>query len=163
MGYISKISRIAFGIAIFLGLVALPFLFFAGITRASEHIIPPLISIGWICVALISSVLLPLSIFKKLRIFTGTAIYICSYIFGLLCFLISLMTTWLLWGGFWAIIGMMTLGGAVVPFALLASGFKGMWSIFFIIIGVLVVTWGARIIGMMIAENGVNHKLKQTK
>lgn len=73
------------------------------------------------------------------------------------------MTIWLLWGSFWAIIGMMTLGGAAVPFALLASGFKGMWSVFFIIIDVLVVTWGARIIGMMIAENGVNHKLKQTR
>jgi hypothetical protein len=160
MEFISKAGRIAFGVAIFLGLIALPFLFFAGVTRASEHIIPPLISIGWICIALILLVLLPLSIFKTLRVFTGTTIYIFSYVFGLLCFLISLMTTWLLWGGFWAIVGMMTLGGAVVPFALLASGFKGMWNVFFIILGVLVVTWGARIVGLMIAESGMNHRHK---
>ncbi|MDO2232276.1 hypothetical protein Q2448_24070, partial [Escherichia coli] len=63
-----------------------------------------------------------------------------------------------LWGGFWAILGMVLLGGAVVPFALLASAFKGMWTLFFIVVGLLVITWGARIIGMLIAESGANHK-----
>jgi len=154
MGFISKAGSIAFGVAIFLALLALPFLFFAGIARAYEYILPPLISIGWICLGIIIVILLPLSIFKKLRVFTGTTIYILSYAFGLLSFLLSLLTTWFLWGGFWAIAGMAMLGGAVVPFALLASGFKGMWSLFFSIIAVLVVTWGARFVGLMIAQSG---------
>ena len=160
MGFLSKAGSIAFGVAIFLGLLALPFLFFAGITRAYEQIIPPLISVGWICIGLILFVLLPLSIFKRLRVFTGTTIYIFSYVFGLLSFLISLLTTWFLWGGFWAILGMVLLGGAVVPFALLASAFKGMWTLFFIVVGLLVITWVARIVGMLIAESGVNHKYR---
>lgn len=158
MEFLSKAGSIAFGIAVFLGLLALPFLFFAGITTAYEHILPPLISLGWICVGLILFVLLPLSIFKRLRVFTGTTIFIFSYVFALLTFLISLLTTWFLWGGFWAILGMMLLGGAVVPFALLASAFKGMWIVFFIVIGVLVVTWGARIVGLLIAESNAKHR-----
>lgn len=81
MEYISKVGRIAFGIAILLGLVALPLLFFAGVTRSSEHIIPPLISIGWICVVLVLFVLLPPSTFKNVTSFhRNNNMYIFLYL-----------------------------------------------------------------------------------
>ena len=99
-------------------------------------------------------ILLPLSIFKKLRVYTGTAIYLASFAFGLLLFLFSLLTTWSLWGGFWAFVGVAGFGGLIIPFALLATIFNGVWVGVGLIVALLVLTWGSRFAGLALAMSG---------
>ena len=78
---LKNIAGFGFGIAIFLGLLVLPFIFIKGAFWASQNILPPLILLGWIALALVLFIFLPLSIFGRWRAFTGTAIFAFSYIF----------------------------------------------------------------------------------
>jgi hypothetical protein len=68
---------------------------------ASTNLLPPLYMIGWIAVAVVILLLLPLSLFRRLRAFTGTTIFLSSYVFGLICWLTGFVVTYSLWGG-WA-------------------------------------------------------------
>ncbi|WP_148050447.1 hypothetical protein [Pseudomonas brassicacearum] len=147
---LSRLGGIFFSIAVILAALALPVFFFIGITRAYEYFLPPLISFGWICLAVVLILLLPLSAVRKLRPYTGTGIYISSYVFGLILFLYSVLFTWSLWGGFWAFVGIAGFGGLIVPFAMIATMSKGLWVGFFIVLGLLVLTWTMRISGLAI-------------
>ena len=149
---LKKVSTAGLGIVIFLAILCIPALFILGSTWAATRLLQPLIAIGWLAVAVIVVVLLPLSVFRPLRGFTGTTIFISSFLFGLITWLLGFVLTYALWG-FWAVlIGIMFFGGAVVPIALLATLFKGMWVPFFTVLVLLVVTFGSRVIGMLIAE-----------
>jgi hypothetical protein len=65
-----------FGIAVLAGILALPVVFILGSTWAADHLLSPLIAIGWLAVALDILILMPLSIFKRLRCFTGSVIFV---------------------------------------------------------------------------------------
>jgi hypothetical protein len=97
--------------------------------------------------------MLPLSIFRGLRNYTGGAIFLSSFIFGLVTWLLGFILTYALWGLWAVIVGILFFGGAVVPFALLATLLKGMWDPFFAVLILTVVTFGSRIIGMLIVES----------
>ncbi len=150
---IKALGTIALGVTIFVALLGIPVIIFLGITWAATHLLRPLIIVGWFAFAIVLLVLLPLSIFKGLRGFTGTTIYISSYIFGLITWLFGFVLTWVLWGGWAVIIGVLLFGGAVVPFALLATLFKGMWEPFFTVLALLILTFGSRIGGFVIAAS----------
>lgn len=62
--------------------------------------------------------------------------------------------TWVLWGGWAVVLGVLFLGGAVVPFALIATLLKAMWLPFFTVLVLLILTFGSRIAGAAIAEAG---------
>ena len=144
-------AGIAFGLAVFLAALSIPFIFIKGAMWASENVLPPLINVGWLAVALVLFVLLPLSIFKRLRPYTGGAILISSYLFGLICWLMGFVVTYMLWG-LWAIVlGLLFLGGGVVPIAMLASLFNGEWSAITVLFSLVVITFGARLLGAYIA------------
>ena len=132
----------------------MPILLILGSTWAAKNLLQPLIVLGWIVVAIDILILLPLSLFKGLRGFTGTAIFISSFLFGLVTWLLGFILTYAIWG-LWAVIaGVLFFGGAVVPFALIATLFNGMWEPFFTVIILAALTFGARIIGLLIAERG---------
>ena len=152
--FVKGVGSIAFGVAAFLAFLSLPVVFFIGLAKASTYILPWVSTFAWLCLAVIVFILLPLSIFKRLRVYTGTAIYLASFAFGLLLFLFSLLTTWSLWGGFWAFVGVVGLGGLIVPFALLATMFNGVWIGVGVIVALLVLTWGSRFAGLAIAMSG---------
>lgn len=153
-GKIAEFSSMIFGIVIFLAILSIPILLILGSTWAAKNLLQPLIVIGWIVVAIDILILLPLSLFKGLRGFTGTAIFISSFLFGLVTWLLGFILTYAIWG-LWAVIaGVLFFGGAVVPFALLATLFNGMWEPFFTVIILVALTFGARIIGILIAERG---------
>ncbi len=140
---------IAFGVCIF----ALPVVFIMGSLWASEHLLRPLMVVGWIALALNILFLLPLSVFKRLRGFTGTGMFLSSYIFGLVAWLLGFILTYALWG-LWAVIGgILLLGGGVVPIALLATLFKGLWEPFFTLIVLAAITFGSRAGGLLIANS----------
>jgi hypothetical protein len=153
-GKIAEFSSMIFGIVIFLAILSIPILLILGSTWAAKNLLQPLIVLGWIVVAIDILILLPLSLFKGLRGFSGTAIFISSFLFGLVTWLLGFILTYAIWG-LWAVIaGVLFFGGAVVPFALLATLFNGMWEPFFTVIILVALTFGARIIGILIAERG---------
>jgi hypothetical protein len=150
---VKEAGAIAFGIVIFVGILTIPALFILGAEWASAHLLRPLIAIGWIAAAIDVLILLPLSVFRRLRGFTGSIIFISSFLFGLVTWLLSFVLTYALWGTWAVIIGILFLGGAVVPFALLATLFKGMWAPFFTVIALFVITFGSRLAGLSIAAS----------
>lgn len=144
----------AFGFLILIAIVSLPVIFFMGATWASKNLLGPLVSIGWALVAISIVILLPLSIFKRLRGFTGGGIFFSSFLFGLVAWLLGFILTYSIWGAWAAVIGILFLGGGVVPIALLATAINGYWDPFFMLLAVTILTFAARIIGMLIAESG---------
>lgn len=153
-GKIAEFSSMIFGVVIFLAILSIPILLILGSTWAAKNLLQPLIVLGWIVVAIDILIFLPLSLFKGLRGFTGTAIFISSFLFGLVTWLLGFILTYAIWG-LWAVIaGVLFFGGAVVPFALLATLFNGMWEPFFTVIVLVALTFGARTIGILIAERG---------
>lgn len=149
---LKQLSTAAFGIVICLAVLSIPALFILGSAWAAKNLLQPLIVVGWVLLALDLLVLLPLSIFRGFRGFTGTLIFISSFIFGLVTWLLGFILTYALWGLWAVIIGVLFFGGAVVPFALLATMFKGMWEPFFTVLILVVLTFGSRITGIAITE-----------
>jgi hypothetical protein len=145
-------ANVAFGIAVVLGLLALSAVFLNGLVWASENLLPPLVNVGWITLAVILLILLPLSLFRRLRAFTGGSIFLASYLFGVICWLMGFIVTYTLWG-MWAIIaGLLFLGGGVVPIGMLASVFKGQWQMLSVLTILLVLTFGSRLLGLYITN-----------
>jgi len=151
-GKLKSLGGIILVVAVVIAMLAVPVIFFYGVVWATRHLLGPLMVAGWIALALDLLVLLPLSIFKRLRGFTGLVIFISSYVFGLITWLLSVVLTWALWGGWAVVVGILLFGGAVVPFALLATLFKAMWEPFFSVLILFILTFGSRIAGVAIAE-----------
>jgi hypothetical protein len=149
---VKDFSGIMFGVVIVLGLLAIPALFILGSTWAAKNLLGPLMIMGWIAIALDVAIFLPLTIFRKTRAFAGSMIFLSSFIFGLITWLLGFILTYALWGVWAVIIGIVFLGGAVVPFALLATMFNGMWEPFFSVLVLLVVTFGTRLFGLYLAD-----------
>lgn len=143
-----------FGIVVLVGILALPVVFILGSTWAADHLLSPLIAIGWLAVALDILILMPLSIFKRLRGFTGSVIFISSYVFGLVTWLLGFVLTYSLWGLGAVIIGLLFFGGGVIPMALLATMLKGLWDPFSTLVVLVIITFASRAIGFSIASSG---------
>lgn len=146
-------GSVVLGIVVLAAIVALFVVFIRGATWAIEHLLSPLIVVGWVALAIDIVILLPLSAFKPLRGFTGSVIFISSYVFGLITWMFGFVFTYALWGLGAVIFGLLFLGGGVVPMALLATMFKGHWEAFFTLLALLVITFVARAFGMAIASS----------
>ena len=150
---IKQLSTLALGLAIFLALLAIPVLFFMGGLWAAKHLLEPLIAIGWIAFG-IDLILLFLALVPAARGFSGLVIFLSSYIFGLVTWLLGFILAYALWGLWAVILGVLLFGGGVVPVALLATIFKGMWEAFFTLIALTVLTFGSRMGGLAITISG---------
>ncbi len=144
---LKRYGNYAFAGVAFLAFLCIPALFILGSAWAARHLLEPLATACWVATSMIVFVLLPLSIVRRFRGFTGGAIFMLSYLFGLVTWLLSFILTYDLWGLWAVIVGLLFLGGAILPFALLATLFKGMWWVFFTLIILIVVTFGARLGG----------------
>ena len=92
------------------------------------------------------------AIWKRTRSGAGAAILVTSYIFGIAVWLFSAVMSFSLWGYFGLFVGLILLGVGVVPMALLAAAVKSHWDIVeYIIVGVLL-TYGNRVIGVIMHE-----------
>jgi hypothetical protein len=102
-------------------------------------------------------IVIPISFFRKAKRFSGITIFYSSYVFGLQLWLSGLMLTLQIWGIWAAIIGILLLGVGVVPIAMVATIFNGMWSEFIQLLSSIIIVFGSRILGNYLVEKS-NHK-----
>ena len=140
-------GAIVAGIAIFLGIALLIALFIHGGAWLGEKIYPWLVTISSIALAIVIFVLLPLVLFRKTRGFSGTGLMIASFVFGFTLWVWGLLLTYHLWGAIAVFIGLFLMGVGVVPIAMLATLFKGMWSTLGELVVLTLLTFGTRFAG----------------
>jgi|ERR1700733_5818470 len=151
---VKKIGQFFLGLAIFLAICSIPLVFIKGAMWASDNLLPPLITVGWYALAVNLLLLLPLSLFRRLRGFTGSGMFLSSFLFGLIAWLSGFVITYMLWGKWAVIVGVVFIGVGVVPMALLATLFKGLWGGFLPLLILVVLTFGLKGGGLLIAESG---------
>lgn len=133
--------------------IAIATAFILGGVWVSKHLLPWLTVISLIVFAIVIFVLLPLAIPRATRGFSSVAILIASYIFGATLWMFGLLLTYFTWGIVAVIIGLVFLGVGVVPIALLATLFKGMWGPFFTLVLLAIATYGCRVGALSLAES----------
>lgn len=149
---IKEVGTYILGLAIFICILAIPALFIWGSVWLSTKILPWLNLLSLVALAILILVLLPLSIFRKARSFSGTCMVFASYIFGVNVWFSGLLLTYVLWGGWAVFIGLFLMGIGVVPIAMLATLFKAMWLEFGSLIFFTLLTFGVRILGYYLVE-----------
>ena len=93
-------------------------------------------------------IMLPLYLFRKTKIFSASTIYYSSYLFGLQLWLSGLMLTLQIWGIWAVIIGLLLLGIGVIPIAIIATLFHGLWQELGELLLSLVLVFGSRMLGL---------------
>jgi len=132
--------------------VVLAVFFIKGGVWLSEKILPTLATVsGWTFAACLL-ILVPLAVFHPTRAFAGTGLYISSYVFGTCLWVMGLLLTYKLWGMFAVLLGLFFAGIGVVPFALIATMLNGLWSTFFILVFMLITTYGSRLMALYVLD-----------
>ena len=101
---------------------------------------------SWVILA-IDLILLVLSLIDVLRHFTGTAIFLSSYIFGVLTGIICLIYSFTIFGIWGVVVGLFSF---FLPVAIIAAIHIKEWSMLIELIVLGVIIFAARIIGIML-------------
>jgi hypothetical protein len=133
--------------------VAIATAFVLGGVWVSKHLLPWLLGISLVAFAIVIFVLLPLAIPRATRGFSSTAIFIASYVFGATLWMSGLLLSYFTWGIAAVVVGLGLFGIGVVPIAMLATLFKGMWGPFLSLLLLAVATYGCRIGALSLAES----------
>jgi len=131
-------------------------LFIKGGVWLSERVYPWLVIINGILLLAVIFLLLPLAIFRRTRPYAGGGIYFSSFFFGLTLFVWSLLITYSLWGVVGIVIGLLLMGFGIVPIAILACLFHGLWSIIGQLLLLLVISLGSRFFGIFLMMRSVH-------
>jgi hypothetical protein len=145
---LKSIGSFILGICILVGVGFLAVMFLTGGVWLGERVYPWLIVITAIALFVTILVLLPLSIFRHTRAFAGGGIYIASFVFGLTLWVWSLLTSYTLWGIGGVVVGLLFAGVGIVPIAILANLFHGLWSMVGELLLVTAITFGTRFFGI---------------
>ncbi len=98
-------------------------------------------------------VCIPLAFFRRTKEFSGKALFISSFFYGLLLWLGCLVITFKLWGWLGIIVGLILLGVGIVPIAIIATLVAGLWTILLHIIVLIIVIWLARTAGAALLKD----------
>jgi hypothetical protein len=158
MNILKSIGGLLLGLAGMIAVVLIIFLLVSGGAWLADKVYPWLIIIFALALVVCVFILLPLAIFRKTRGFSGIGIYIASYVFGITLWVWCLLTVYTLWGGFAVVIGILMAGIGIVPLAIIASLTKGLWSIAIQMVVIGLVTWGARLAALALAESAEAHR-----
>jgi hypothetical protein len=153
-------KAIGTGLSILFAVIALPLLYIYGVIWFSENALPWL---GLTCViafAICLLVLSPLSIFRKLRPWTGLGLFLASFLFGTMLFAYSCLVVLQLWGVGGLVVGLLFAGVGVVPVAFLAALFHGEWALLGYVVLGTVVTYGTRTLGIRLAASTSDEEYK---
>lgn len=145
---LKSVGSFILGICFFVGMTLLAVMLVKGGVWLSERVYPWLVVLTAIALLVVILVLLPLAIFRRTRAFAGGGIYIASFVFGLTLWVWSLLTSYTLWGIGGTTIGLLLGGIGVVPIAILASLFHGLWSMAGQLLLVTAITFGTRFFGL---------------
>ena len=104
-------------------------LFIGGSAWHGEKVYPWLAIISLLAVGAALLLLLPLSFIRRTKPFAAIGFLIASYILGLTLWVSGLLITYNLWGAFAVFVGLFLLGVGVIPIAMLATAFNGMWGL----------------------------------
>ena len=152
MEILESIGGVLLGIAFFVGSIIALILFFTVGATVGATILP---FVSWLTGILfaINVIALLMAISRKTRGVVGIIIFLSSYVYGLQTWIIGLLVTLTLWGWIAVIIGLFIGGIGVVPIGMAAAIFNGRWSIFFVLLINVILTYGTRIIGRTLAES----------
>ncbi|MCJ1966837.1 hypothetical protein LRM42_00705 [Candidatus Nanosynbacter sp. TM7-075] len=156
METLKSIGGVLLGIAFFVGSIIALILFFTVGATVGATILP---FVSWLTGILfaINVIALLMAISRKTRGVArgvvGIIIFLSSYVYGLQTWIIGLLVTLTLWGWIAVIIGLFIGGIGVVPIGMAAAIFNGRWSIFFVLLINVILTYGTRIIGGTLAES----------
>ena len=126
---LKAIGSFLFAICFLVGVVFMVMMFFRGSVWLSERIYPWLVVLTAVTFFVVIFVLLPMAIFRRTRVFAIMGLYISSYVFSLMLWVSSLLTSYTIWGVTGVVVGVFLGGIGVVPVAVLATLFAGMWSV----------------------------------
>jgi len=138
------------GIFVLAASVILGLLFILGAAWLTAKLYPVLLVLATLTTEVCILILLPLSLFRKTRSFSGLGFFLCSYFLGLTLWAWGLLITYNTWGILAVFLGLCFLGVGVVPLAILATLFHGMWSTSGNLILLLIVTVGIRSLGLFL-------------
>lgn len=144
---IKGVTAVAIGIAVLFVGALLIALFIHGGAWLAGKIYPWLVTVSTIALAVVIFILLPLVLFQKTRGFSAAGLMIAAFVFGFTLEVWSLLLTYHLWGAIAVYIGIFFFGVGVMPIAMLATVFKGMWSTFGELVLLTVLTFGTGFAG----------------
>ena len=144
MTILKNIGSFMLGIVIFGAILFVAVFLIRGGANIADKIYPFVHYIGSIVLIIDIVILLPLSFIKKTREVAAIGFLISSYIFGLGMWLYSFIITYSLWGGLAVFIGVIMMGVGVMPIALIASLFNGLWIFVLGLLFGLFLVYGSR-------------------
>ncbi|MDR3739489.1 MAG: hypothetical protein P4L40_10760 [Terracidiphilus sp.] len=127
-------------------------LLIGGAGWVSERLLPWFSVASLIALLVIVFILLPLSAFRTTRGFAALVIMYLSFLFGVTVWMEGLLTTLSIWGTGAVVFGLFLGGVGVVPIAMLATLFHGLWGRLGELIGLVVITFGCRFFALWIAS-----------
>lgn len=152
MEILESIGGVLLGIAFFVGSIIALILFFTVGATVGVTILP---FVSWLTGILfaVNIIALLIAISRKTRGVVGIIIFLSSYVYGLQTWITGLLVALAFWGWAVVIIGLFMGGIGVVPIGMAAAIFNGRWSIFFVLLINVILTYGTRIIGGTLAES----------
>jgi len=124
------------------GAVSVVFLILAliqGLEWFKSFAFPIMITAFWACLGLFPLFLI-FALVKPMRVVGAFGMMFISWAFGAIAWAYSLIGVWSVWGMVLVIIGLVFAWVGLVPMALIASLFNGMWTNL-LILAVLIVLW----------------------
>ena len=152
MEILESIGGVLLGIAFFVGSIIALILFFTVGATVGVTILP---FVSWLTGILfaVNIIALLIAISRKTRGVVGIIIFLSSYVYGLQTWITGLLVALAFWGWAVVIIGLFMGGIGVGPIGMAAAIFNGRWSIFFVLLINVILTYGTRIIGRTLAES----------
>ncbi len=151
---------VVLGLGILVAIFLLIGLLLVGGAWLSAKIYPWLQIISGITLVVLVVLFLPLSFFGRTRVFAGNGFFIASYVFGLTLWVWGFLLTYVLWGGFAVIVGLFIFGVGVIPIAILATLFKGMWSTLGELLFLTVLVFGLRFLGFWLLSKATREQVE---
>lgn len=152
MDTLKSIGGALIGIGIFIGIIIAVILFFKFGAGVGAAILPFLSWLTGLLLA-VNVIALLVALSRRARGVVGVILFISSYVYGLQTWIAGLLVTLALWGWLAVVIGLFMGGIGVVPIGMLAAVFNGEWGLFFMLLLNVILTYGARAIGIALAES----------
>jgi hypothetical protein len=151
MGALKDAGMYAAGVAAMIVVAVIIVAIISGIAFVANVISPLVVRAAWIAFAVCLIVLLPLSFFKAGRKFSFYGFYYSSFVFGTCAWVLGFLETDRLWGTFGLLVGLFLGVIGVIPVAIVASIFHGLWNDVLALVALVVLCQGTRYLATYLA------------